>query len=203
MTLAAGSRIGPYEIQALLGAGGMGEERELERALRDDPVNLLTRTTLGFLHIGTGDTAAGERELQQVLEFDGNFWIAHAWLCGACIGTGRWSEALHWAEKARAVVPQHRAVAGLLAGLLTRAGEQARSTSLREQIASSEVFGAPAGLFYFHAALADWEKAAFWFGKAVDQHDTRAPWILPRMFGDRLTSSPYWPALAKKMNLPV
>jgi TolB-like protein/Tfp pilus assembly protein PilF len=176
-------------------------ERELERALRDDPLNLLTRTTLAFLHVGTGEITAGQRELREVLEFDENFWIAHVWLCGACMAAARWDDALAWAEKAYSVVPQHRAIAGLLSGLLERSGETARSKLLLEKLERGEAYGAPAGLFYYHAALGEWELAASWLEKAIEQHDTRAPWILPRMFGDRLTSSEYWPALARKMNL--
>ena len=44
--------------------------------------------------------------------------------------------------------------------------------------------------------------AANWFEKAIEQRDTRAPWIFPHMFGDLLVSSPHWPRLAKMMNLP-
>lgn len=184
--------------------GRMAEaEEEIERALREDPLNLLMRATLGFFHVGTGGLATGERELRQVLELDQNFWIAHVWLCAARAMQGRWTEAVAWAENAYSVVPQHKAVIGMLAGALAHGGEHARSMELRAKLGSGDAYGAPAGLFYFHGVLDEWEKAAFWFARAVDQHDTRAPWILPSMFGDRLTSSQYWPALARKMNLPV
>jgi hypothetical protein len=45
--------------------------------------------------------------------------------------------------------------------------------------------------------------AADWFKQVIAQRDTRAPGILPRLFGDRLISSPHWPSLARLMNLPV
>jgi len=138
-----------------------------------------------------------------VLELDENYWIAHLWLSTASVMDERWAEALAWAEKAYSVVPRHWFAIGLLAGLLDHHGNAARSQQLREKLGSGEAYGAPAGLFCFHAVLAEWDKAASWFDKAADQHDTRAPWILPRMFGDRLTSSPYWTALARKMNLPA
>jgi len=79
-------------------------------------------------------------------------WIAHAWLCGAAIVDGRWPEALAWAEKAHSVVPQSPAVTGLLAGVLARTGESERSMELRTKLGSGDAYGAPAGLFYFHAA---------------------------------------------------
>lgn len=193
-----------HALLYLASLGRMPEaEEELERALREDPLNLLTRTTLGFFHVGTGRLATGERELQQVVELDGNFWIAHVWLCAASLMQGRWTDALAGAERASVVVPQHRGVIGLLAGLLARTGGDARSNELRATLGSGEAYGAPAGLFYYHGALDEWDLAASWLDKAIDQHDTRAPWILPRMFGDRFVSTPYWPALAKKMNLPV
>jgi serine/threonine-protein kinase len=39
--------------------------------------------------------------------------------------------------------------------------------------------------------------------RVIAQHDPRASWILRRVFGDVLTSSGHWPALAKVMNLPL
>jgi hypothetical protein len=47
------------------------------------------------------------------------------------------------------------------------------------------------------------DSAAHWFGRVIAQHDPRASWILRRVFGDVLTSSGHWPALAKMMNLPA
>jgi len=39
--------------------------------------------------------------------------------------------------------------------------------------------------------------------KAIEQRDTRAPWIMPNLFGKAFRASPYWPPLARKMSLPV
>jgi hypothetical protein len=39
--------------------------------------------------------------------------------------------------------------------------------------------------------------------KAIEQRDTRAPWILPNLSGKAFRASPYWPPQARKMNLPV
>jgi hypothetical protein len=54
----------------------------------------------------------------------------------------------------------------------------------------------------YHLVRGDVDSAAAWLERAIAERDLRANWILPRMFGDLLISSPHWPALAKAMNLP-
>jgi hypothetical protein len=45
------------------------------------------------------------------------------------------------------------------------------------------------------------DRAAMWLEKAIEQRDTRTPWIVPNLFGSLFTSSSRWQELAKKMNL--
>jgi len=68
--------------------------------------------------------------------------------------------------------------------------------------AAQPLTSAPAGLVNLHLMRGENDIAAGWFAKAIEQRDTPTPWILHRMFGNQLTSSSYWPALARMMNLP-
>jgi len=47
----------------------------------------------------------------------------------------------------------------------------------------------------------DAEQAAMWWEKMIDQRDYLATGA-PRVWAKALLSSPRWPALAKRMNLP-
>jgi hypothetical protein len=48
----------------------------------------------------------------------------------------------------------------------------------------------------------EFQDAATWLEKAIEQGDTRAPWIGPYFANPAFTASPYWPPLARMMNLP-
>jgi hypothetical protein len=52
------------------------------------------------------------------------------------------------------------------------------------------------------AVMGETEHAADWLDKMIDQRDNAAA-VLPRIpFGAPLRSTPRWPSLAKRMNLP-
>jgi TolB-like protein/Tfp pilus assembly protein PilF/predicted Ser/Thr protein kinase len=174
---------------------------QLELALKEDPLNLLLRMSPGMSLLGSEDPA-GEEELRQVLELNENAWIPMIWLASHCLRQDRTDEALAYAEKVYSLVPTNWGVTGFLAGILSRTGDQKRADSLRQMLGSGEAFGAPVGLAHFHMVLGEIDVAAGWLERAIEQRDTRAPWILPHMFGNQLTSSTYWPKLAKMMNLP-
>jgi len=177
-------------------------EDQLARALRDDPLNLLFRTTAGMFQMGCGHDDAGAATMRQVLELDEHLWIAHLWMCTHAVRRGHMTEALASAEHAYAVFPANWGAIGLLAGVLQRVGDVTRARELYEKCGSGEAYGAPMGLVCFHAVLSEVDEAASWLEKAIAQGDTRAPWILPRLFGDTFVSHPRWPTLAKQMNLP-
>src|SRR5262249_40129136 len=116
---------------------------------------------------------------------------------------GRFEDALALAERAYAVEPRNSMLIGTLAGALERCGDHDRAERLRGELGSGEATGAPCGLGSYHLARGDVDAAATWFERAIAQRDPRTSWILPRVFGDLLTSSRHWPALAKAMNLPT
>jgi eukaryotic-like serine/threonine-protein kinase len=174
---------------------------QVQFALNEDPLNLLLSMSPGLYLMGLEDPA-GEAVLRQVLELDENAWIPMVWLATHCVRQGRKDEALAWAEKFYSLVPANASTAGLFAGILSVTGNQKRAQSLVKTLGSGEAFGTPVGLFNYHMVRGEMDVAAKWFEKVIEQRDTRAPSILPFLFGQRLVSSPYWPKLAKLMNLP-
>jgi serine/threonine protein kinase/Tfp pilus assembly protein PilF len=177
-------------------------EEYLERALQDDPLNMLFQFTVGMFWAGSNRIAQGEAKLRRVLEMDG-FWLAHAWLGVLAALRGSMEEALAHAERAFDTVPANYMNIGGLAGVLRRLGDNERADALVDKLGDGSAFGAAAGLTLYYLTLSDVENAAAWFEKAVVQRDTRAPWILSRQSGGALLSSRHWPRLAKMMNLPA
>jgi serine/threonine protein kinase len=177
-------------------------QKELERALQDDPLNLLFHVASGMFLFATGKRVEGEAKLRQVIELDPNFWLPYQWLCCDRMAHGLIPEALPFAEKAYSLAPSNY-TAGLLAGILDGMGTNARTKQLLEMLGDGMAFGAPMGLIPYHIARSEMDLAMDWFEKLIEQHDTRAPWIVPHLYGDLILSHPRWPALARKMNLPT
>jgi len=177
-------------------------QKEIERALQDDPLNLLFHLASGMYLVGTGNRVEGEAKLRQVIELDPNFWLPYQWLCCDRMVHGLIPEALPFAEKAYSLSPSNWDTAGILAGILDRMGTNARAMQLLEKLGDGMAFGAPMGWIPYHVARSEMDLAMDWFEKLIEQHDTRAPWIVPHLYGDLILSHPRWPDLARKMNLP-
>ena len=183
----------------------LGRESEaLEQnalGLREDPLNQMLRLFPCEVLLANEDPA-GETEALKLLELHSNFWIPMAWLAVYLALHGRLHEARAHAERAHTLAHLNFGVIGDLAGILSLLGE-AGGESLLAQAHSGDALGAPVALFSYHMIRGELAEAARWMEKAIEQRDTRAPWILPNLFGKAFRASPYWPPLARKMNLPV
>jgi serine/threonine protein kinase/Tfp pilus assembly protein PilF len=175
---------------------------EVERALQEDPLNLLLRGAAGMCLYGAGRRAEAEAKLRQAIELDENLWVPYLWLATDRVTRGLLSEAHTFAEKAYALMPSNWGTFALLAGILERTGDHVRAKQLIEKLGDGTAFGAPFGFFCYYMARSEIDAAMDWFEKLIEQHDTRTPFIVPHLFGDLITSSPRWPALARMMNLP-
>lgn len=85
--------------------------------------------------------------------------------------------------------------------ILERTGDIEQAHKLVDSFGDGTTFGAPIGLFCYYMSLNNIDCAANWFEKAIEQRDTRTPWIVANLFGGLLISSPCWLGLAAKMNL--
>jgi serine/threonine-protein kinase len=106
-----------YGFFYLLPQGRVREATEaLERALREDPLNLQCRTQLAVCYWTEGRIEEACRQFRQALELDENYWLAllvqGVWHAQA----GRLAEALALAQRAYTVAPkkslQHRRTGG-------------------------------------------------------------------------------------------
>jgi tetratricopeptide (TPR) repeat protein len=178
-------------------------EVQMVRALEEDPLNIYARVMFGAQLFASGRSLEGEAAAGQALELDPNLWLAYLWRGAHHATHARRAEACADLEKAYALAPWNVCVIGLYAGVLAVAGDRLRAETLLSGLGDGTAFGAPLGFVLFHGSLEEIDLAAEWYARAIEQRDTRAPWILAHLLGDRLTSSQRWPALGRLMKLPV
>lgn len=174
---------------------------QLERAVQDDPLNLICRTVLAFC-LMVDRQADAERELRRVLELDPSFYLAHHFLDLLHFQRGNLEEALASAERAFSLAPWVGWVRGFLAGLLELTGDTVRAESMVREMGDGSAYGSPFGLFCYHLLCSQVEEAADWVEKTIAQRDPVLLYPLRLPLAKNLCQSSRWPAVAKAMNLP-
>jgi len=193
-----------YSFFYLAPLGRMKEAQEqMERALIDDPLNFVARADLGAYLFLEGRLRESEAVQNQAVELAPGFFIPYFHLAYLQVLQGRLTEARASAEQCFANAPWHPGTAGLLAGILSLLGEGAAARKLMNRLGDGSTLGSPWGFVSYHAVRSECDQAAVWHERLIQQRDTRAPFIAVSAFGDRLTSSPRWPALRRMMNLPA
>jgi eukaryotic-like serine/threonine-protein kinase len=175
---------------------------EVRHMLSEDPLNIVHHWNLATALLSAGKDSEGSAELRHLLELNENFWDASLMLGIFHALRGAWEEALGYAQRAYAMAPFAPLVAGLLAGVLLRTGKTGPAEEMLQRLRPGEAYKAPAALAIFHLVCGEIDQVAHWVEKAIEQRDPFILFSLCRSFGKDLVSSPFWPALAKKMNLP-
>jgi Tfp pilus assembly protein PilF len=192
-----------YGLYLLNSGRAKAAAKEMERSLQEDPLNLFFRISFASCRIGAGQDADAARELQRILELDENYYMAHVLLSAVQYQRGELAEALASAEKAHSLAPWHPGVCGALAGFLRLTADSKRAQAILAKLGDGTAYGTPFGLFYYHLVCSEFDQAADWAEKAIEQ---RAPPILIDLrspAAEALRRSARWPKLAKMMNLPV
>jgi len=171
---------------------------EIERALQDDPLNLLFRVHWATCLFAAGRHAEAEAQCLEILDIEPDSILAHHWIITVYIAQARWLEARRYAEHAFALAPVP-VVAGTLAGIYVRTGDTPRADQLLERFIDREAPGTAIGLALFHLTTGETDEALAWVEKAIDQRERIV--LLPVVFRPFCASSPRWPAVAKKLNL--
>jgi serine/threonine-protein kinase len=199
----------PSEVRRLHGlcyllSIGRFEEatREVERALKDDPLNLLDRVRLAQCYRAAGRVDDSLRTLQQALELDDNLWFTHFVLCFEYLIRGDLTASTVHAERAHRLAPWSPVVIGLRAAFFSLAGASDDAQALLDKLLPGEAYGAPLALATFHLACSEVDQAAEWMIKAIEQRHP-AIFLVLNVHGKPLRSSRRWPDLAKRLNLPA
>ena len=110
--------------------------------------------------------------------------------------------ALACEEAACVHAPWNTVARGALAGFLRRSGDDIRADEELRTLGDGSTYHAEVGLMLYYLIGADYERAADWVEKAIDQREPSLLVLLGGPVAKPLRVSARWPALAKRMNLP-
>jgi serine/threonine-protein kinase len=181
---------------------GRNEEarREGERALEDNPLSQLLHWCLANVLSGMGLEEEAQAEFEKTVDLDPQFWVGWYSLALQHATRGRHAAAAAAAEKASAIFPSPF-VTGVLAGLRAEDGDSLSvADRLRDTLGGDT---APVALACFHLVRGDIDATVDWTGKAVDAGHAMFMNFSVRPFEPLLRSSPAWPGLLQRLNLPV
>lgn len=176
--------------------------QQLELALQEDPLNILLRHNRAGCLVAAGRDEEAAKGWREILELNPATAAAQATLAAHHASRGELDQALAYCERAYALAPLLPNVIGLLAGLLKRTGDVRGAEELLAQLQPADAYGAPRGLAFYHWVLGEFDTAADWFERAIDQHDPHAAVSLRYWYGRELRSTPRWAGLMRKLNLP-
>jgi eukaryotic-like serine/threonine-protein kinase len=191
-----------YAMAFLVRTGRPAEAvQQLDLALREDPLNPNLRLIQAHCLTAAGRDEDATEGYREVLELNPAMTPAQVGLASQHVLRGDLDQALAVCEKAYDVAPLPNVI-GLLAGLLKRTGDARRAGELLQKLQPADAFGVPRGLAVYYWALREFDAAADWFEKAIDQHDPVGVTSLRVWYGRELRSTPRWAGLMRKLNLP-
>ena len=144
------------------------------------------------------------RRLEQTLELEPNFSMAHVMLGFSYLGKGMPDRAVSQLEKARALAGTRPDVVAFHAQALARAGRRREALKALDDLFTLAAPRAPSPFLVagVYSALGDKDRAFEWLDKAVEARN----WELPILKGDHvfdvLRSDPRFPKLLARLNLP-
>jgi serine/threonine protein kinase/Tfp pilus assembly protein PilF len=177
--------------------------KELERGLRDDPLNATLHRVLGSCLDATGRTEDASRAFHEALELDEQSVQTMTLLAMDYWARAQPDEALAWAERAYSLTPWNPVPVGLYSGFLARGEEPARASRVLERLGDGRSYGAPLGLALFDVLVGNIDGAIGWVNKLIEQRHVAGVFhLLYSPLGKTLLSSNGWPALARMLQLP-
>lgn len=169
--------------------------------LSEDPLNLQFRCELALTLRSAGRLEDGDHELRRVMQIDESFWFPHFMLGVNRALDGHLEEAVAISERAFQLAPWFKPIVGFRAAMLRRTGQVDAANQLRsEHLRTGDRYGDPIGPAMFHLLSGEFEDAADWIQKAIEQRQIAVLFFL-NAHATALRSSRRWPALAKMMNL--
>jgi eukaryotic-like serine/threonine-protein kinase len=174
---------------------------EMRRAVEEDPLNVSWRSILGsHLNLSRLNDQA-EEEVLRALEIDENHWLPNCILGQIYMATGKYAEAAAAAEKAHRVNPLHSMPSAVLAAGLVHLGKRDRAAEILREMGDSPK---PIwGRVEYHLYRSEIDAAADWYEKMIEQREPFAVIYAGSSLCKDLRQSPRWPALARKISLPV
>jgi serine/threonine-protein kinase len=176
--------------------------REMERVLKEDPLSQMWHYNYSETLQGLGLDDEALTAVRKAVEIDPQFWLGWWWLGMLLSIHDRRAEARVCADKATAGASWSPYSIGLMAGVLTHAGETERAEGLLAGL-RGDAYAGPVGLACYHLVRGEIDRAVEWSGKAVEQRFPAFMILVIFTFEPRFRQSAGWPGLLKKINLPA
>jgi eukaryotic-like serine/threonine-protein kinase len=170
-------------------------------ALQEDPLNGFAVMQLGVCLHAAGEYQKAFDRYHQALEFDDRNFLAHLNLALWFFEEARLDEAASAAERACSIAPANPWALACKAATRKMTGDAGGAKEVLALLGPQDQYGTAAGLCRYHMLVDDFEEAAYWAAKAIEQRDGAFPFALQFSCARGLRASRYWPELARMMNL--
>jgi TolB-like protein/Flp pilus assembly protein TadD len=175
---------------------------EMQKSLKEDPLNLECLTQFAVLLWAVGKNDEARNYFDHVIELNEDFWLVlflkALWLAER----GAIDEGLPFARRAYAVAPKTPNSIGLLAGFLSLSGNVDVAERMIQTLGDGAAFGAPLAISVYYMVRSDYDTAADWVGKAIEQRDPNALPAACASARPRFVANGRWPGLARLLRLP-
>jgi TolB-like protein/tetratricopeptide (TPR) repeat protein len=172
---------------------------ELQHAVELDPLSVQAWTTLGQVQVSAGDHRAGRGSLARALEISPDGDEARYYLFASLLVTGQAAEALKMAEAAKATWIRYLGLAMAQHDVSHARESRAALEALIAAHAADAAYQVAEG----YAWRGEKEKAFEWLERARVQADTGLGWIKVDPLLAKLRGDPRFPALLKRLKLPL
>jgi tetratricopeptide (TPR) repeat protein len=193
-----------YALNYLVPLGRFEEAiREQAKAIAHDPLNSNGPEAQAFVLVCAEMYEPAIVEARKSLEFDDRNErlrnrTAHLVIAMSYFFQGKLGNARESAEEAMRTAPWNPLAVGLLAGLLTQAGEKERAQKLIATVHETM----PTGMVMYHLVCFEIDAAIDRYERDIELHLLGSTMLASAGFFKPLRVSPRWPKLAKMMNLP-
>jgi serine/threonine protein kinase/Tfp pilus assembly protein PilF len=193
-----------YDLFYLVPMGRLDEAVAASRkALELDPLSPYLQWRLGLRYFYKRQLDRAIEQFRNALELDANYYMAHIYLGGSYLATGKFEEGKRSIERAGQIAGRIPAILAML-GLIDMA--TGRTAEARKILAEMEGMAlksyVPPNYFaVIYFALGEADKGWAWLEKAVDQHAVLITHLKVDPTGDTVRSHPRFQALLRKMNL--
>jgi DNA-binding winged helix-turn-helix (wHTH) protein/lipoprotein NlpI len=152
---------------------------EMHRARQRDPLSLPINTDIGFCHYYAGQYEEAAKQLQFVLELNGDFPPAHLWLGRTYQEIGRYDDAIaafQLVEKKLPEWPVPRAARGFVEGISGRSDAAQATLADMEKLAQRK-YVTSYGLALVHAGLGETDSTFDWLDRAFAERSHWLVWL--------------------------
>lgn len=176
---------------------------ELEKAQELDPLNLLVKVRIGYVHYYLRDFDGAIEVFDQMLALEPNFVIAYHGLMDAYGQKGMFEEAIAAGEKVVDAGVRFVANLGVLGYYYGLAGEKEKAHALLDELRERSRKGYVSTFWVgtIYLGLGDVDRAFEWFQKAYEERDGNLAYITIPIPFKAIVSDPRYASLLKQMGL--